>query len=177
MTSDVIRTSAPFVLVGGWPGSGKTTLARALAPALGVAYLGKDDLKEALWEQLGQPVTVEESRRLGEIAVRILLRLARSCPGAVIDSTWYDYTRPLVARLPGPVVEVRCVVGLETARRRYAQRRRGAGHLDDQRKEEELWGRPVLALGVGSLIEVDTSGPVDVNRLASRIRSSTGIPQ
>ena len=94
-------TEGPYVLVGGWPGSGKTTLARALAPTLGLAYLGKDDLKESLWEQLGTPTSVEDSRRLGEAAVRILLRLARDCPGAVIDSTWYAYTRPLVAQLPG----------------------------------------------------------------------------
>ena len=131
----------PYVLVGGWPGSGKTTLARALAPELGLAYLGKDDLKESLWEQLGAPTSVEDSRRLGEAAVRILLRLARDCPGAVIDSTWYAYTRPLVAQLPGRIVEVRCLVSIETARARYAARRRGAGHLDDQRTEAELWGQ------------------------------------
>ena len=162
-------TDGPYVLVGGWPGSGKTTLARALAPTLGLAYLGKDDLKESLWEQLGTPTSVEDSRRLGEAAVRILLRLARDCPGAVIDSTWYAYTRPLVAQLPGRIVEVRCQVGIETARARYAVRQRGAGHLDDQRTEAELWGRPVAPLGVGRLVEVDTEGPVEVEAIAARI--------
>ena len=159
----------PYVLVGGWPGSGKTTLARALAPALGLAYLGKDDLKESLWEQFGVPASVDDSRRLGEAAVRILLRLARDCPGAVIDSTWYDYTRPLVAQLPGRIVEVRCLVSIDTARARYAARHRGSGHLDDQRTEKELWGRPVAPLGVGPLIEVDTEGPVDVAAVAALI--------
>lgn len=158
-----------YVLVGGWPGSGKTTLARALATQLGLAYLGKDDLKESLWQQLGAPTSVEGSRRLGEAAVRILLRLARDCPGAVIDSTWYAYTRPLVAQLPGRIIEIRCLVGIETARARYAARRRGAGHLDDQRTESELWGRPVAPLGVGRLIELDTDGPVDVGAIAAMI--------
>lgn len=164
--------NSPYVLVGGWPGSGKTTLARALASALGLAYLGKDELKESLWEQFGQPATVEESRRLGEASVRILLRLARDCPGAVIDSTWYDYTRPLVAELPGRIVEVRCQVSLDTARERYAKRQRGVGHLDDRRTEAELWGRPVAPLGVGPLIEVDAEQPVDVAGLAEMIMGS-----
>jgi predicted kinase len=163
----------PYVLVGGWPGSGKTTLARALAPTLGLAYLGKDDLKVSLWQELGEPSTVAESRRLGETAVRVLLRLARDCPGAVIDSTWYDYTRPLVGDLPGQVVEVRCRVSLETARSRYANRRRGAGHLDGQRSVAELWGAPVAPLGVGPLIEVDTEAPVDVQALAAMITSGS----
>ncbi len=163
----------PYVLVGGWPGAGKTTLARALAADLGLAYLGKDELKESLWQQLGQPATVEESRRLGETAVRVLLRLARDCPGAVIDSTWYDYTRPLVAELPGRVVEVRCLVSRETARTRYAARNRGAGHLDDRRTSDELWGRPVAPLGAGPLIEVDTEQPVDVAALAALILSGS----
>ncbi len=47
--------------------------------------------------------------------------------------------------------------------------RRHPGHRD--RGEDELWGRPVEPLGVGPLVEVDTSGPVDVPALAGRIRT------
>ena len=58
-----------FVLVGGWPGSGKSTLARALAVELGFDYLSKDEVKEALMDELGAPGTVLESERLGRAAV------------------------------------------------------------------------------------------------------------
>jgi len=78
-----------FVLVGGWPAAGKTTLARALAVQLGIAYLSKDEVKEALMDEVGAPVSVEESRKLGVAAVVAVLRAARGCPAAVIDSTWY----------------------------------------------------------------------------------------
>lgn len=160
-----------FVLIGGWPGAGKTTLARALAAKLDVACLGKDEVKEALMDALGAPGSVAESQQLGRAAVSVLLRMAQGCPAAVIDSTWYRYTAPLVAALPGPVVEVRCIVPLEVARQRYLARARDGRHLDARRTDHELWGRQVEPLGAGPLVEVDTSGRVDVGRLAAQVCS------
>jgi predicted kinase len=162
-----------FVLVGGWPGSGKSTLAAALAAELGLPLLAKDEIKEALVDALGVPADVAASQRLGRAAVLAMLRVAARCPGAVLDSTWFGYTRPLVAALPGRLVEVRTALSRELARERYLARadRRHAGHLDRERSAEELWGRPVEPLGVGPLVEVDTSGPVDVPAVAARIRA------
>lgn len=162
-----------YVLVGGWPGSGKSTLATALAAALGLPLLAKDEIKEALVDALGPPADVAASQRLGRAAVLALLRVASRCPGAVLDSTWFDYTRPLVAALPGRVVEVRTTLPRELARERYLARAAGrhAGHLDLERTEDELWGRPVAPLGAGPVIEVDTSGPIDVPALATRLRA------
>ena len=160
-----------FVLVGGWPGSGKTTLATALGPRLGLPVLAKDEVKEALADALGRPGTVSESRRLGRAAVLAVLRIARRCPGAVVDSTWFGYTRPLVAVLPGPVVELRCVVPVEVARSRYYARAadRHQGHLDLERDEAELWGEPVRPLGVGPLVEVGTTMPLDIATIAAEV--------
>jgi hypothetical protein len=47
------RRVACFVLVGGWPASGKTTLARALAVELQLPYVSKDEVKEALGRARG----------------------------------------------------------------------------------------------------------------------------
>ena len=161
-----------FVLVGGWPGSGKSTLSVGLAAELGLPLLAKDEIKEALVDALGVPADVAASQRLGRAAVLAMLRVAARCPGAVLDSTWLDYTRPLVAALPGRPVEVRTALPREQARERYhARAGRHAGHLDGERTEDELWGRTVEPLGVGPLVEVDTSGPVDVPALAARIRA------
>ena len=136
-----------YVLVGGWPASGKTTLSRALARELDVAYLSKDEVKEALMDMLGGPTSVPESRRLGRAAVAAVLRAARGCPAAVIDSTWYPYAAPLVDSPVGPFVEVRCQVDLDVARERY--RRRGAtGGIED------------------------TTGPVDVPAVAGQVRAA-----
>ena len=88
-----------FILVGDWPASGKTTLSRALANELDLPVLSKDEVKEALMDALGTPASVHESRELGRAAVFALLRAARGCPGAVVDSTWFDYTEPVVRAL------------------------------------------------------------------------------
>jgi predicted kinase len=167
-----------FVLVGGWPGSGKSTLAGALAVHLGLALLAKDEVKEALLDVLGVPADVAASQRLGRAAVRATLTVARRCPGAVIDSTWFPSTRPLVGALPGRVVEVRCVVDRQIARQRYLRRAasRHPGHLDLQRTEAQLWGRPVAPLGVGPLVEVDTSGPVDDAAVAAHLLRLASVP-
>jgi predicted kinase len=166
-----------FVLVGGWPGSGKSTLALALSEQLRLPLLAKDEIKEALADGLGQPATVSQSQRLGQAAVLTMLRVARRCPGAVLDSTWFPYARTRVIELPGPLVEVRCVVPRELARSRYFARAasRHPGHLDQSRSEVELWGTPVAALQVGPLVEVDTSGTLDVVAVAARITSAAGI--
>lgn len=159
-----------FVLVGGWPASGKSTLSRALASEMGVPCLAKDAIKEALMDALGEADDIEQSRELGRAAVFAVLRAAQGCQAAVIDSTWYPYSEPLARGLPGPVVEVRCRVPLEVVRERYRNRIRDERHLDRLRTEAELWGSEVPPLGVGPLVEVDTSGPVDVSSLADTIR-------
>jgi predicted kinase len=161
----------PFVLIGGLPGSGKSTLAVTLAAELELPLLAKDEIKEALMDALGEPPTVAESQRLGRAAVLVMLRVARRCPGAVLDSTWFGYTEPLVLELPGRVVEIRCQVPVAVARERYKVRiaDRHSGHLDERRSEDELWGEPAEPLGVGPLIMVDTSGPVDISALVIAI--------
>ncbi|HSE08043.1 MAG TPA: AAA family ATPase [Nocardioidaceae bacterium] len=159
-----------FVLVGGWPASGKTTLARGLASELSVPYLSKDEVKEALMDALGAPSTVEASRELGRAAVSAVLRAAGGCTSAVIDSTWLPYSLPQVDELHGPFVEIRCRVDVQLARKRYHERVRDDRHLDRLRTEEELWGREVAPLGVGPVLAVDTAEPVDVPALAERVR-------
>jgi len=161
-----------FVLVGGWPGSGKTTLSRALATELGIDCLSKDEFKEDLMDHLGAPASVEKSRELGVAAVVAALRAAEARTAAVIDSTWYPYSLPLVRRLPGPFVEIRCRLNIVIAQERYRRRDMDPRHLGGRRTDAELWGREVAALGVGPLLEVDTSEPVDIASVAELVRSS-----
>ena len=60
---------------------------------------------------------------------------------------------------------------LELAKARYRARagQRHVGHLDDARGDDELWGTPSRPLGLGPVVAVDTSGPVDVAGLAASL--------
>lgn len=167
----VTRSEAVFVLVAGWPGSGKSTLAAALASRLGLPLLAKDEIKEALMDALGRPATVADSQQLGRAAVLAMLRVASRCPGAVLDSTWFGYALPLARALPGQLVEVHCAVPRDVARARYQARaaHRHTGHLDAERSDQELWGESPPSPGLGPVIQVDTSGEVDISRLIEKL--------
>ncbi|MDQ1604330.1 MAG: hypothetical protein QOE01_2175 [Actinomycetota bacterium] len=164
-----------FVLVSGPPASGKTTLARQLAPLLGLPLLAKDTLKESMFDSLGAS-DLEQSRRLGRCAVDALLALARVSGGAVLEAPWYPDRAGELADLPGRVVEVFCRVDRETARRRHAGRRdRHPGHFDGERDHHELWqsvGEPVA--GGWPVVEVDAATPIDAAALARELRRVLG---
>lgn len=163
-----------FVLVAGPPGSGKSTLAAPLARRLGLRLLAKDAIKEALMEERGRPTTVPESQRLGRAAVMAMLSSARSSAGAVLDGTFYPYTIPYLKALPGALIEIRCRCPRAVAQARYRARSqsRHSGHLDSERSPEELWNEHHLTpLGLGPVIEVDTSAPVDAASLAAQVRT------
>ena len=164
------------VVVTGPAASGKSTLARALADTLGLPLLAKDTLKQGLLDVLGAD-DLEASRRLGRAAVAALLAVARANSAAVLDSVWVDRDRA-VAELGGlgDVVEVFCRTDPATMRGRYRARSssKGPGHFDEQRPDEELW--PPYALeplaGGWPVVQVDTTGPVDVDAVARQVRSA-----
>jgi len=161
-----------FVAIGGVPASGKSTLAHQLAPALGLPLLAKDTINHGLMDALGDPADVEASRELGRAAVHALLALAADNTGAVLDSTWYPYTVPLLRALPAPIVEVRCHVPVTVAQQRYRARMptRRTGDVQAQHPDSELWasahGEP---LGVGPVVRVETDRPVDVAAVVEQV--------
>ena len=65
-----------LVIVCGAPGTGKTTLARHLAARLAYTILTKDDIKEALADELGAGDR-ERSKELGRMAYDLLFTRAR----------------------------------------------------------------------------------------------------
>ena len=151
-------------------------MAGPLAAELGFALLGKDRIKETLHDALGAPEPdLGWSRRLGGAAMELLWTLAADAPAVVLEANFRPYSayeRGKISALCARPVEVNCVCPPELAARRYAQRAAASHpvHVVTALSPAFLaeFDRPV---GIGDVITVDTTGPVDVAAVADHVRT------
>ena len=179
-------TPLPLVLiVTGPPASGMTTLARRLAPMLGLPLLCKDTVKEVLFETLGWPDRVW-SQRLGGASMELLytfvethLAVGASC--AVEANFAAQYATPAFRRLAERYaylpIQVNCsadpAVLVERFRLRALSGERHPGHHDVYTKPERTIVGRMEPLDIGGhVIECDaTCFQVDHDALAARVRA------
>lgn len=162
-----------LVYVSGPPGAGKTSLAVPLAAELGYALITKDRIKETLHDALGgaQP-GLAWSRALGGAAMELLWTLAGDAPRVVIEANFRPYSqyeRAKLSGLGGRPVEVHCLCPAEVAVTRYNARVRHPAHHTPTLPAAAMaqYDRPV---GIGDLVTVDTTAPVDVTAVAAQVR-------
>jgi predicted kinase len=174
-------TPIRFVIVTGLPASGKSTVGAAVAGALALPFLDKDEILEALFESLGVGDAPWRAR-LSRAADQVLERLALRSQGGVIASWWRHPRSPVssgtspdwLRSLPGELVEIHCRCSPHVAVERFFARRRHAGHLDAAKsKTEELARFEELAshgaLGIGRVIEINTEKHLDLRALLEQI--------
>src|SRR5690348_10190792 len=170
----LVSGSRKLVYVSGAPGSGKTSLAVPLAAVLGYALLTKDRIKETMHDAFGAPEADRAwSRRLGGAAMELLWALAADAPAVVIEANFRprsDYERAKLSGLAARPVEVHCACPPELALQRYNARTTHPVHVVTKLQPEAMaeYDRPV---GIGGLVTVDTTVPVDVNAVAAVVRA------
>ena len=172
----------PFVVVSGLPGSGKTTLARRLAPGVSLPLIDKDDILDRLFESKGVG-NAAWRRTLSRESDLILQHEATNSNGAILASFWHLPGMPSDSGTPidwldtpsHRVVNVHCVCDLELAASRFVQRPRHPGHLDGESSYADvlvslrnLAQLPPLA--IGRRIDVDTSQEPNLTDVVRAIR-------
>lgn len=175
-----------IVVISGRPASGKSTVARPLAEALGFALLTKDDIKESLFTSLnGQPDDLAYSRRIGSAAMDLLWALAPHCPQLVLEAnfrTRSPFERMQLAALlhqtGARVVEIHCRVPLEEAARRFAQRARDERHHPAHALKEislDQLAECSDPFALSPVIIIDTSQAVDLPAVVAQVRNALGV--
>jgi aminoglycoside phosphotransferase family enzyme/predicted kinase len=179
----LIAGEVPLVLVGGLPGTGKSTLAGLLADRLGAVLLRSDVLrKERAGLAAATPAAAGWQRGLYAPAVtattyRDLLDRAESLLGlgepVVLDASWSSSVyrsaaRSVAARAWSPVVELRCVAPAEVTAERIGRR---AGHGDASDADAAVAER--MAVGFDPWPEAEeldtTAAPAEVAARAGQL--------
>jgi len=168
------------IVVAGLPGSGKTTLARALAAELRIPLVSKDTIKEALFDALGTG-DLEWSQQLGRAAHHVMYALAADLESVVVESHfWQGVSEVDLQSLGRPLIQVYCRCPMDIAVDRYKRRAqsedRHPGHLPKHQSDEVIarWAsiEPQPLQLEGPLIEVDTTGTVNIVELAAKVIAS-----
>lgn len=126
-----------MTLVGGLPGSGKTTLAATLAAEQPAVHLSSDVIRKELHGEAGEPSAYEggiytraaTARTYAELLhrARLALELGES---VVLDATWRDaglreLARQVAGETSSVLVEIQCTVAEPTAVQRLQERSTG----------------------------------------------------
>lgn len=173
-----------LIVISGAPGTGKSTIARAVGAAARFGVLSLDPVKEALADVLGLG-DEDWSNRLGDAAAEVVFRLAADFPDAVAEGWWRGARRDRAVTEFAGAVEVFCRCDPELAAARSLARHdagRHPIHRDMINPASVGSAAHVASLAAtvtplrlgGLLIEVDTGRPGAAAEAAAAVRAVLG---
>jgi aminoglycoside phosphotransferase family enzyme/predicted kinase len=129
------RAQVRLVLIGGLPGSGKSTVAAGVAHELGWGILRSDEVRRGMFVPDGGDAPPFGSGRYApgltaKVYTALLTRSEKQLlrgesvilDASWIDARWREAARDVAQRTGGDLVELCCVVRTDVAERRIAQR-------------------------------------------------------
>jgi predicted kinase len=165
---------ATLIAINGAPGSGKTTLMKWLEPELGIPGIAKDDIKEFLFDRMGQKDR-EWSRILGMASVEALYvvadRFLAAGESVIIENAfWPQFAVPklseVLAETGASFVEIYCFTDEETRLKRFEQRsesgQRHSGHVDSLATLSDATNYAMLE--IGPVLRFDTTKPTEAGK-------------
>jgi chloramphenicol 3-O-phosphotransferase len=184
--TEVASVPGPSIVLSGLPCSGKSTLARQLAPALSLPVIDKDDILERLFESQGIGDAAWRRRLSRESDVLFQSEAhdeARASAGAILVSFWHVPGMPAdsgtpaawLADLSDRMIEVHCACPPEVAAERFLRRKRHPGHLDGQTSYDEVLRSLRAVPGSGALaiaprVIVDTSREYSLRAILDQLQ-------
>ena len=177
------RMRRRHIIVSGIPASGKSTVGRAIAEALGFEMFDKDEILEELFNTRGVG-DVDWRRSLSRTADEILRERASQAESSVIVSWWRHPASSLATGTPvdwltnlkGELIEVHCICNAAIATQRFTTRKRHRGHLDQLKSSDDLLKTLEQHASLGPLrisrvVEVNTEGRVELAEVLSAINA------
>ena len=193
MTLDQLERARPrIVMVGGGPGTGKTSVASTIGDHFGWPVLSSDEIRKDLARvepgehRVAQPDQGLYTPDLTEQTYDTLIAQARSLVAgghcAVLDASWTsaahrDRVRGLADELSAELVELECTVDQSVARERVARRLADGWNpsdatpqiVDHLAEQRDPWPR-------AAAIETSSSPAATAEKVVALLSAGSGVP-